>query len=44
MATCTVGFYALAVAAAWRFRHLTPDDRPSREAVTTPERELTPVP
>lgn len=35
MATCTVGFYALAVAAAWRFRRLTPDDRPGRPA---PER------
>ena len=43
MATCTVGFYALAVAAAWRFRRLTPDDRPAREDATAPERDLTPV-
>jgi MFS transporter, DHA1 family, multidrug resistance protein len=42
LASCTAGFYALAVAAAWRSRHLTPDDRPSREDVPTPERELTP--
>lgn len=28
MASCTVTFYALAAAAAWRFRHLTADDRP----------------
>lgn len=33
MATGTVTFYALAAAAAWRFRHLTGDDRPRRAAL-----------
>ena len=43
MSSCTVGFYTLAVAAAWRFRHLTPDDRPVRDTATAPGRDLTPV-
>jgi hypothetical protein len=43
MASCTVGFYALAVATAWRLRHLTTDDRPVRDDVTAPERDLIPV-
>lgn len=43
MASCTVGFYALAVAAAWRFRRLTPDDRPGRP-VLEEERELVRLP
>jgi len=44
MATCTVGFYALAVAAAWRLRHLTPDDRPRPTAPeTAAQRELEPA-
>lgn len=43
MASCTVGFYALAVAAAWRFRRLTPDDRPRRSAPDQ-DRELARLP
>jgi DHA1 family bicyclomycin/chloramphenicol resistance-like MFS transporter len=43
MASCTVGFYALAVAAAWRFRRLTPDDRPRRPAPDR-DRELARLP
>jgi DHA1 family bicyclomycin/chloramphenicol resistance-like MFS transporter len=43
MASCTVGFYALAVAAAWRFRRLTPDDRPRRSAPDR-DRELARLP
>jgi DHA1 family bicyclomycin/chloramphenicol resistance-like MFS transporter len=43
MASCTVGFYALAVTAAWRFRRLTPDDRPRRPAPDR-DRELARLP
>ena len=43
MASCTVGFYALAAAAAWRFRRLTPDDRPRRSAPDR-DRELAGLP
>ena len=43
MASCTVGFYALAAAAAWRFRRLTPDDRPRRSAPDR-DRELARLP